>query len=54
MIAICSRSCSPEGGGLLVVPVGAMGPFWAEHSSFQAVEGLWAVSGVEGSARAYL
>ena len=28
MIAICSRFCGPGRGGLLMVPVGTMGPFW--------------------------
>ena len=35
MIATCSRFCSP--GGLLMVPVRAMGPFWPGDSPFRAL-----------------
>ena len=35
MMAICSRFCGP--GGLLMVPVRAMGPFWLGDSPFRAV-----------------
>ena len=53
MIAICGFFCGR--GVLLMVPMGAMGPFWPGDGSFRAVEGgLRAVSKVESSARARL
>ena len=34
---------------LLMVPMGAMGPFWPGFGPFRAVGNLWAVSKVESS-----
>ena len=55
MIAICGFFCGR--GVILMVPMGAMGPFWPGDSSSRAVGGgggLRAVSKVESSARARL
>ena len=37
MIAVCSCFCGPGGGGVLMVPVGAIGPFWPGDGLFRAL-----------------
>ena len=63
MIAVCSCFCGPGGGGgVLMVPVGAIGPFWLGDGLFRALcvclcvcvfVGLEAVSKVESSVRVH-
>ena len=62
MIAVCSCFCGPGGGGVLMVPVGAIGPFWPGDGLFRALcvclcvgvfVGLEAVSKVESSVRVH-